>query len=87
MSAPPDDAGTASGDGDRPAAARAAEEIGGAGETSRLRSRVTQLETELERKEAQLESVRRQYEAILQENDYDVGERGSGQSGLLDLLR
>jgi len=88
MSAPPEDGTTASGSGDPPAAAQAAEEINGSGEVSCLRSRVSQLETELERKDAEIEAVRRQYEAILDQESYDVpAERQNSRSGLFGLLR
>jgi|AntRauTorcE11897_2_1112592.scaffolds.fasta_scaffold83335_2 predicted RNase H-like nuclease (RuvC/YqgF family) len=88
MSAPSEDGTTASGRDDRPAAARAAEEINGGSEVTRLRSRVSQLENEIERKEAEIESVRRQYEAILQGDAYDAEAGGCRDSaGLLDRLR
>ena len=88
MSAPPEDGRTASGNGDRPAAAQAAAEITGSSQVSRLRSRVSQLETELERKDAEIEAVRRQYEAILDSESYDVpAERQDRGSGLFGLLR
>lgn len=86
MSAPSEDGTTASGDGDRPAAAQAAAEINGGSEVTRLRSRVSQLENEIERKEAEIESVRRQYEAILQGGAYDADEC-QANAGLLDRLR
>jgi molecular chaperone GrpE (heat shock protein) len=88
MSAPSEDGKTANGSDDRPAAARAAAEINAGSEVSRLRSRVSQLENELERKDAEIETVRRQYEAILQGGEYDVSTGGrEGDAGLLDRLR
>jgi|GEM_PF-2307351 len=88
MSAPPEDGQTDSGCGDPPAAAQATDDVGDGEEVRRLRSRVSQLDTELERKDAKIEAVRRQYEAILQRETYQDGsdEHGS-HSGLLDLLR
>ncbi|WP_248517361.1 hypothetical protein [Salinarchaeum laminariae] len=87
MSAPPEDGTTAGGNGDGPAAAQVAAEINGNGEVSRLRSRVSQLENEIDRKNAEIEAVRRQYEAILQRGAYDDGASEAGDTGLLDLLR
>jgi molecular chaperone GrpE (heat shock protein) len=88
MSAPSEDGETTNGSDDRPAAAQAAAEINAGSEVSRLRSRVSQLENELERKEAEVQTVRRQYEAILQGGEYDASTGGrAGDAGLLDRLR
>lgn len=89
MSAPSEDGTTASGRDDRPAAAQAAEDVDATGEVSRLRSRVSQLENELERKDAEIEAVRRQYEAILDSDAYDGGSaaKRSTDGRLLDLFR
>lgn len=52
-------------------------------ELARLRARVSELETELEQKDHELNTVRRQYEAVLQRRDGAV----SDDDGLLSLLR
>jgi len=72
MSAPTDDGESTGGSVDPPDAAGASVGDDASQDVDRLRSRISELETELERKDAELETVRRQYEAILQARSADT---------------
>lgn len=90
MSAPPEDGETAGGSDDSPAAGAETDAGPPAAEVDRLRSRVSELETELDRKDAELATVRRQYEALLADDAYAARSgdgRGAEDGGVLDRLR